>query len=455
MLPNRLIFFATILLILPALLLTGCTPPTPPPSPTPWITDTPAAAANATAQPSPTAIPTITATATVTPEPTATPAPLLPTETPAVVTITVWENLSPGQSMQLAADVEDFQAQFPRFQVSLKQYTGPESFMTPLMAGQQSFDVVLASPGLLDSLHTAGKIAPMSAFFPPSFLDGFSAVPLSGAVANNETWGLPQTAGFHLMLFYNKTLVETPPTTTNDLLALAQTLTDDTGQWGLGLNAFDPLWLVPWLAPNGGWLANEQGSPTLDSPAMVAALQLQQSWLDTIAPTQTYEEMMDQFGNGKLAMMINGDWAMGELTANRTIDWGVALLPGLNQGDDVAPAAPLVLAKYWAISQTATQERAQAAGAFLEFITQPERQLAWAAKFGVLPTRRPALDDPLITTDATRRISAAQLRAGKTLPLGVNPNQLLDAMREPLNQLLAGNLTPEQAAAQMQQNLTQ
>ncbi|GAB4437330.1 MAG: hypothetical protein Kow0031_19160 [Anaerolineae bacterium] len=454
MVSNRLSLLATILLIVPALLLAGCTPPTPPPSPTPWASATPVAAGT-TAPPSPTAIPTVTATATPTPPPTNTPAPLLPTATPDKVAITVWENLPPGQSSQLAADVEAFQAQFPRFQVTLRQYDSPESFMTPLMAGQQSFDVVLASPGLLNSLHAAGQIAPMADFFPPSFLDGFSAVPLSGAAADDQTWGLPQTAGFHLMLYYNKALVDTPPATTSELLEMGQASAGEDGPPTLGLNALDPLWLVPWLAANGGWLADDSGTPALDSPAMVAALQLHQGWLSSIAPALTYQEMMEQFSSGKLAMMINGDWATGELAASRDVDWGVALLPGLNQGDDVTPAAPLVLAKYWAISQTATQERALASATFLEFITQPERQLAWAAKFGLLPTRRPALDDPLITTDAIRRISAAQMRAGQTLPLGINPNQLLDAMRDPLAQLLAGSLTPEQAAKQMQQNLAQ
>ncbi len=439
--PNRLTIFASPLLIVAMLLLAACATSAPPPRPQPQTTATPPATATHT--PTPPATPPARAQL---------PAPR-PTATRETITLTLWENLPQNQSAQLAAEIEDFQAQAPHIQVTVRQYSGPDSFLAPLQAGQQPFDVVLAAPALLSSLHAAGQIAPLDRLFPAPFLDDFSAVTRSGATAAGQLWGLPHTAGFHLMLFYNKALVATPPATTDDLLTLNQSLSAAAGPPALGLNAFDPLWLTPWLAPNGGWLVDDNGAPTLNSPAMVAALQLHQRWLNSIAPAQTYQEMMAQFGAGKLALMINGDWAIEELSASHGVEWGVAPLPALGQGDAAAPAAPLVLAKYWAISQNAPPERALAAAALLQFISQPERQLAWSAKFGALPTRGAALNDPLITTDAIRRVSAAQLQAGKTVPLGIPPNQLLDAMRPPLSQLLAGSISPAEAAAQMQQNL--
>jgi hypothetical protein len=70
----------------------------------------------------------------------------------------------------------------------------------------------------------------------------------------------------------------------------------------------------------------------------------------------------------------------------------------------------------------------------------------------LLPTRREALDDPLIVNDSALRLSAEQMLAGRTVPLGVNADALLNAMREPLRQALSGELTPEQAAEMMQEN---
>ncbi len=421
-------------------LTAGCMPATPPPTPIP-----PAATA---AQIQPSRTPTLPPTATPTRPP-------LPTDTPSIITIKVWENLPPPQTEQLARDITTFNSQFPQYAVTLTHFDTPEDFLAATRDTPNDFDVVLAAPVLLARLVMQRRVAPMSDFFPPAFLDEFAAVTLLGATQNEQVWGLPETAGFHLLLFYNKSLVDTPPATTADLAEQAKTLTRGA-QWGLGLNSFDPLWLTPWLTPFGGWLINADDQPTLNTPAMVQALELAQSWQtppNAVAPVAAYDEMQSKFVAGNMALMINGDWAIGELRASPELNWGVAPLPAVGSADDNQPATPLVLAKYWAISRSATAERALAASAFVEFMTRPNRQLAWAAKFGTLPTRRDALNDPLIVNDAVRRVSAAQLLAGQSLPLGIDANVLLDAMRGPLQQVLAGQLAPAKAAEQMQANL--
>jgi ABC-type glycerol-3-phosphate transport system substrate-binding protein len=329
--------------------------------------------------------------------------------------------------------------------------------MTPLAAGEISFDVALVPPVLLGNLWLARHIAPMSDFVSSSFLDGFAAVTLAGAARDGAVWGLPDTAGFHLLLFYNRELVDTPPVTLLGLEELAQSLAGGSRQ-GLGVNSYDPLWVVPWLEPYGSWLTDAAGRPTLNTAAMEASLQLVQDWHHGpagIAPTATYDEMLKQFLDGDVAMMINGDWAVAELNRAGQIDWGLARLPEVAQADGGQPAAPLVLARYWAISRSATENRALAAAAFLEFVTRPERQLNWTTRFDSLPTRREALDDPLIVNNPTRRISAAQMQAGRAILPGVNANTLLDAMREPLRGVIDGELTPQQAAEMMQANVGQ
>jgi ABC-type glycerol-3-phosphate transport system substrate-binding protein len=431
------------LVLLGGLLLTliACVPPTPPPSPTPWPT--------ATATPAPVeAAATPRATAT----PTRTPA---PTPTPPITNILVWENLPAAQGEALAEEIESFQKEFAYFTVTLRHYDNPENFMTPLMAGETQFDVVLASPVLLGSLWSADQLAPMSDFFAPTFLDGFASVTLLGASRDNKLWGLSDTAGFHLLLFYNRDLVDPPPADTEELLELAEDLAQNDQIQGLGVNSYDPLWLVPWLSPYGGWLTNAAGRPTLDTTAMQKALALYLKWQDRsegIAPVATYDEVRAQFLAGNLAMVIDGEWAIGELARAADINWGVAPLPSVVEEGESQPAAPLVLARYWAVSRSASGDHALAAATFLEFVTRPERQLERAVRFGLLPTRREALDDPVIVNDSALRLSAEQMLAGRTVPLGTNADALLNIMREPLRQALEGKLTPEQAAEMMQAN---
>jgi ABC-type glycerol-3-phosphate transport system substrate-binding protein len=363
--------------------------------------------------------------------------------------------LPAAQSEALAEDIESFQKEFPYFTVTLRHYDNPENFMTPLMAGETQFDVVLASPVLLGSLWSADQLAPMSDFFAPTFLDGFASVTLLGASRDNKLWGLSDTAGFHLLLFYNRDLVDPPPADTEELLELAEDLAQSDQIQGLGVNSYDPLWLVPWLSSYGGWLTNAAGRPTLDTTAMQKALALYLKWQDQsegIAPLATYDEVRAQFLAGKLAMVIDGEWAIGELARAADIDWGVASLPSVVDEGESQAAAPLVLARYWAVSRSASGNRALAAASFLEFVTRPERQLDRAVRFGLLPTRREALDDPVIVNDSALRLSSEQMLAGRTVPLGTNADALLNAIREPLRQALEGKLTPEQAAEMMQAN---
>ncbi len=429
------------LLLLVALLfiLAACVPPTPPPSPTPWptatATATPASAAATTT-------PRASATATRTP---------VPTPTPPVMDIVVWESLPEAQAKALAEDVQAFQKEFPYYTITLRHYDSPEKFMTPLMAGETRFDVVLASPVLLGSLWQAEQLAPMSDFFSSTFLDSFASVTLQGASRDNQIWGLSDTAGFHLLLFYNRDLVDSPPTDTKALAELAKKLKVRV----LGVNSYDPLWLAPWLSAYGGWLTTATGRPSLDTPAMQQALTLYLGWQsgsNSLAPLATYDEVRTQFLAGNLALVIDGEWAIGELARAANISWGVAPLPGVAEEGENQPVAPLVLVRYWAVSRQATGNKAQAAATFLEFVTRPERQLERTVRFGLLPTRREALDDPLIVNDSALRLSSEQMLAGRTVPLGVNADALLNAMREPLRQALEGKLTPQQAAEMMQAN---
>jgi ABC-type glycerol-3-phosphate transport system substrate-binding protein len=358
----------------------------------------------------------------------------------------------------LVEDIQTFQKEFPQYSVILQHYDSSTEFMTPLMAGQTDFDVALVSPVLLNNLWAAGQIAPMSDFFPASFVSDFAGVTLTGASQNNELWGLSDTAGFHLLLFYNKDLVDTPPTNTDELFDLAQELTEnqssaDISIWGLAVNSYDPLWIIPWLTPYGGWLTDPQGQPTLDTPAMEAALTLYLSWqgrLTGIAPVATYEEVRTRFLNGDIAMMIDGEWAITELARTDKINWGVAPLPSVGEAEESQPATPLVLARYWVINRATNGDRALASATFLEYITHPERQLAWTVRFGLLPTRLGALDDLVIVNDSALRTSTAQMLTGRAVPLGVNADGLLNAIREPLRGVIDGELTPQEAAELMQ-----
>jgi arabinogalactan oligomer/maltooligosaccharide transport system substrate-binding protein len=415
--------------------------------PTPPATNTPFPA-TATSPSTPTlfARPTDTALPTPSPAPAHTP-------TPSLTTLLLWENLPPAQLEKLKSDVAVFRASYPNYIIQIQHYDDPELLADSVVEERVDFDLLLGPATLLAPARAAGKLQSMNELLAASFLDGFASASLTGAAWGGQLWGLPDTAGFHLLLYYNLDLVDQPPASTEEMEALARSLTGDS-RWGLVLNSLDPVWIAPWLWAYGGWLADGNGQATLNSEAMVKALDLYASWhggSTPIAPVAGQLEARQLFADGRAAMLIEGEWAIDELSRETPFPWGVAPLPAITEAEQ--PPGPLVLGRYWAVGTEADGARAEAAIAFLEFITSAERQLVRTETFGLLPTRRDALASPQILTDPALRISAEQLRAGRGVPLGTDLNAILDAMRDPLEQRLSGLLTSQEAAEEMQLNV--
>jgi arabinogalactan oligomer/maltooligosaccharide transport system substrate-binding protein len=410
------------------LLVVACTPITP--SPSPFVEILPS-----TSTPSPTATPP--------PPPTA-------TATPAPVRLVLWENLPPSQASALAADVQAFEGTQPYYTIDIQHYDATQVLMQAVRDETVDFHLALGDASLLGGLQAQDDVQPVDELFAQDFLASFLSPALTGATRAGHIWGLPDTAGMHLLLFYNRDLIAVPPANTEELYATAQSFTQE-GRWGLAMNSYDPLWVVPWLWAYGGWLTDSDGNPTLDIPPMVNALTLYLGWhgrLTGVAPVVTHMEARKLFLSGEAAMLIDGEWAIGELSQTSEVNWGVAPLPSV--GETGQPAAPLVVARYWMIKSNLPKPERDAAAAFIAFITTPERQLYWTSQFGLLPTRVEALKDPAILTDPYLRASAQQVQSGRGLLLGVDANQILDAMRDPVRAVLEGDMAPDEAAQAMQ-----
>ena len=395
--------------------------------------------------------PTLIALPTDTPLPTATPSPV-PTATPPVPRLVVWENYPPARQAQFATETIAFRQKNPAVDLVIRHYDDPAALVDGILHNRVSFDVVLGAANTIAPLQNAGLLQPPADILPEKFTDEFAAVTLTGATRNGKIWALPDTAGFHLLLFYNADVLGAPPKTVSALVETAQNLTVDDRP-GLVMNTADPLWVLPWLAAYGGWVVDGGGRITLDTPAMVAALKtharlVAEAKNRRAEPSPTYTAARQQFLNGKATMLMDGDWMIAQLSDDPgLLRWAVAPLP---QTDGGGQTASLVLGRYWAVAAHTDARQTAAAAQFLQFVFDPARQLKWMAQFGDLPTRREALNAPAVQTNAVWRVSAAQMQAGRGVPLGVDANRILDAMRQPLFDFLAGKIDAATAAAEMQ-----
>ncbi|MBC7234001.1 MAG: extracellular solute-binding protein [Chloroflexi bacterium] len=415
------------LLLVFAMLLTSCAPkPTPTPTPKPGPTTPP-------------------------PKPTATPVPK--------VTITMWEQEDEAKrNAVLYPLVNEFMAANPNIVVEVTNYGNEElrtQFQTASLAGEAP-EIIRCPNDFAGPFSVMGILLPITDMFDQAFLDNFVPGALAGGVVKGTLWGIPDSSGNHLMLLYNKKLVPTPPADSDQLIQMAKQLTDEAaGQWGLAYNTQEPFWLAPFLGGFGGWVLDDKTDmPTLNTPAMVDALQFMADLSlkhKVVPPGCDYNTMDTLFKEGKAAMIINGDWSLtGYLDAG--VDFGVAPIPKITK-TGLWPS-PMTSGKYYMISAAVKPgtPKFEAVKKFIEFMTSEHAQQMWLEKSKVLPSHKQVAQSPIIQQDPILQGSMAQLEKGRGMPAAPELRCFWDSARPGQQGVIAGTVTPAEAAKKMQED---
>jgi maltose-binding protein MalE len=140
---------------------------------------------------------------------------------------------------------------------------------------------------------------------------------------DGQTWGIPFSAGNHLMLIYNRDFIETPPATVEDLITVSEQLaTDNAGVEGfipLLFSQLESFWVFPWMQainPNNVpfvGFAEDGVTPDLNNDSLIKSYELLYSFKDMgITASECDYNCLDGFFKaGTAAMTINGDWSLG------------------------------------------------------------------------------------------------------------------------------------------------
>jgi arabinogalactan oligomer/maltooligosaccharide transport system substrate-binding protein len=273
---------------------------------------------------------------------------------------------------------------------------------------------------------------------------------LAAVELNGQHWGVPVSNGNHLMLYYNKDLVPTPPADTDALLAMAEDLKAQ-GVTPLVYNQTEPFWLVPWLGGFGGSVFAEDGlTPTLNTPEMVATLAWLKQLKDSgIVPAESdYNGADTLFKEGQAAMIVNGDWTLGAYKEQFGDSLGVARIPTVSSTG--TPPAPFTSGKFFMVPKGLDEDTQAVVVDFIKFATDQANQLNMVSVLSRLPALKTALADESITSDPYLAGSADQMVAGVPMPTVVEMRCNWDGMKPEMLAVLAGDKTPEDAAAAMQ-----
>lgn len=261
----------------------------------------------------------------------------------------------------------------------------------------------------------------------------FLPVTVEALTRDGQVWGWPLNAKC-LALFYNKALVATPPTTTDELLETAAEL-EGQGRWGLAYEATTAYANAPWMHGYGGG-AFVDGRVRLDSPENVAAYGFVQRLAAHVPPEPSGALVTQLFNEGRAAMVVNGPWFLGEIA--KDVDYGVALLPTISETQ--RPAMPYVTVEAAFLAREGEEARA-----FAAWLAGPEGAAPRLEK-----GRQLVASTQVVVSDPVVQAFRDQLHNGVPMPTDPAMARTWEPLARAFRRLVRGAVGPEGAAEEAQ-----
>ncbi len=294
-------------------------------------------------------------------------------------------------------------------------YDGYEQQVATAVTAGRGPDVAQLFYGWVASWSRAGYIEPLPAeYFPADEVAAYFVPMVDSVKIDGQYYGLP-TAVRSLALFYNKDLFraagldpEAPPTTWDEFVATAQALnvSDALGysQIGYGFGGQDhhlvrtvlmnQLGTSPFSADGEVLYGNEIGELAL---ATFTGWELEHNIGVTnfVPGTSGYRDGF--ITQQSIGMIIDGSFAIGQVSNGAQFEWGVTELPTFDNGVQSNFGSFFMNG----ITPNATRDPAklEAAARFIKFVTSEEAMLLWLDVVGELPAARSLLDDPALAAD--------------------------------------------------------
>jgi multiple sugar transport system substrate-binding protein len=274
---------------------------------------------------------------------------------------------------------------------------------------------------------------------------------------NGVLYGIPWYVDTRL-LFYRTDLLrefgfDTPPRTWAEWQAQMDAIRAKSGgkRWGalLPTNEYDQLLAlalqqhVP-LLRDGGRYGNFESAGFKRALAFYVGL-----FRRGDVPPYTNVQVTNPwqaFARGDFVFYLSGPWNIGEfrkrMPASRQQEWATAQLPDpTGPGDSVTYGSSLVIPN--------SSRHKQAAWALIEYLSRPDVQVKFYELLGDLPARRSAWDSPILNNDRKLRAFRAQLEHMRPAPQVPEWEQIVNMMQELAARAIAGQLTIDEATAQM------
>ncbi|MEW9701838.1 extracellular solute-binding protein [Paenibacillus sp. SI8] len=367
------------------------------------------------------------------------------------VKLVLWTTTSEEETAFFQQVINDFQNDHPNIQVAVSQHKFPfatNEYKTSIL-GDRVVDVFRADNSWIPDYATLDIVYPLDTIAAKADLSGFMQAPLHAVTYQGHVYGYPSVTEVPALL-YNKQLLKEagfshPPETMDELYHIAKALTGE-GRYGLFLTE-DSYFALPYLWAFGG------GTVTDDRKIVIASAESQQAFafmrmLREEGVTQPYPDfenwynkMVKDFQDGKLAMSVNGPWAIHDiLQGNAFIEpdnLGIAPIPKGPKGQ----GSPLgghsfVINKY--------SHHPQESYELIRYLTSAKTQVQQSRKFNTLPTQTAAYEDPDLASDFLFRGFKRQLDVARNQPLIPESSKLYRDFTPNVHAMLLGKKTVQE-----------
>ncbi|APS21967.1 extracellular solute-binding protein [Streptomyces parvus] len=370
-------------------------------------------------------------------------------------TVTWWDTSSVGSEDKVFKKLaEGFEKEHPKVDVKYVNVPFGEAqnkFKNAAQAGDGAPDVIRSEVAWTPDFANLGYLAPLDGTAALKNQDDFLKQAVASTKYEDKTYAVPQVID-SMGIFYNKKMFKEAgveaPANLDDLKTVAKKIKDKTGKTGLYLRGDDPYYFLSFLYGEGGDMVDAGSkSVTIDKPEGVKAFKAVKELVDDgTAKTDAsdgWENMMQAFKNGDVAMMINGPWAVADtLTGSQFTDkdnLGVAPVPAGSAAQG-APQGGHNLAVY------AGSKNLDASYAFVEYMTSVDSQATAAGELNLLPTRTSAYAKKEAVDSEIVGFFKPVVETAVERPWIPEGGSLFEPLRIEYTKVLTGQTTPEKAA---------
>ncbi|MEU9615476.1 extracellular solute-binding protein [Streptomyces sp. NPDC048209] len=370
-------------------------------------------------------------------------------------TVTWWDTSNVGSEDKVFKKIaEGFEKKHPKVDVKYVNVPFGEAqnkFKNAAQAGSGAPDVIRSEVAWTPEFADLGYLAPLDGTAALKDDSDFLKQAAASTKYKGKTYAVPQVID-SMGIFYNKKMfadagVE-PPAKIADLKTVAEKIKKKTGKTGLYLRGDDSYYFLSFLYGEGGDLVDADAKTvTVDNAAGVKAFgvvkDLVNSGTAKTDATDGWENMMQSFKNGDVAMMINGPWAVADtLTGKEFTDkanLGISTVPAGTAGQG-APQGGHNLGVY------AGSKNLDASYAFVEYMTSVEAQAQTAGELNLLPTRTSAYSKKEAVNSEIVQFFKPVVETAVERPWIPETGSLFAPLNVEYTKVLTGQTTPEKAA---------